>query len=379
MVAGYGKSQKTMNAIVKQVSLTFCQQRFSTVPSSTALSFGSRTKSHALLTLEPTNACNCACLHCMQNKADPAEFMPLDLADKILVQARSLGLTWVLLTGGEIALYPHLEELLGLIVKHGFYFTLVTNGSRFQERLLPLFLEPNIRKKNGGVSLSLDGARAETHDLLRRTGSFNEVIEAAGLCKLKNIPLFLKTVITTYNRDELTELALLGAGLGVKEHEFMIPCPTPRLLKERAIPPPNELAQINKWIQGTLTRIVRSNIRAESYLADSGFVTDCGAWRNIAVDSGGRQLICCNLSHLDAGDGKPTRYGEELLADLSEVPLKEGMRRHFYALARLMEARLKVAETVNGLNRYMCYWCMKEFGKLEWLKEFPDSPWAAGV
>ncbi len=68
------------------------------------------------LTLEPTNACNRACLHCSQNKADPPEFLSLDLAGEILGQAKSLGLPQVYLTGGELGVYPHLEELLNLIV-----------------------------------------------------------------------------------------------------------------------------------------------------------------------------------------------------------------------------------------------------------------------
>jgi hypothetical protein len=26
-----------------------------------------------------------------------------------------------------------------------------------------------------------------------------------------------------------------------------------------------------------------------------------------------------------------------------------------------------------------CYWCFLHFGKLEWLKNYPRSPWAAAV
>ncbi len=51
----------------------------------------------------------------------------------------------VCLTGGEVALYPHLGDLLHLIADRGFDFTLVTNGCRFPDYVLPLLLEPQIK------------------------------------------------------------------------------------------------------------------------------------------------------------------------------------------------------------------------------------------
>ena len=65
--------------------------------------------------LEATNRCNRSCRHCLRNKADPPGFLPLEVADLILSQARDLGFKAVCLTGGEVALYPHLGELLHLI------------------------------------------------------------------------------------------------------------------------------------------------------------------------------------------------------------------------------------------------------------------------
>ncbi|MBM4275364.1 MAG: radical SAM protein [Deltaproteobacteria bacterium] len=88
------------------------------------------------LTLEPTNNCNRRCLHCFVNKADAPGFLPLGLAESILSQAKDLGFQQVHLTGGEVALYSHLAELIRLIVGYGLPFTVVTNGFRFPEVLL---------------------------------------------------------------------------------------------------------------------------------------------------------------------------------------------------------------------------------------------------
>ena len=42
-----------------------------------------------------------------------------------------------------------------------------------------------------------------------------------------------------------------------------------------------------------------------------------------------------------------------------------------------MEARLNSGGSPEGLSETPCHWCLKYFGKLDWLKDFPDSPWTA--
>jgi len=185
--------------------------------------------------LEPTNKCNRSCRHCFRNKADPIGFLPLEMADGILSQAGPLGFKTVCLTGGEVALYPHLGELLRLIAARGFDFTLVTNGCRFPEAVLPFLLEPKVQERLLSVCFSLDGVRAETHDGLRGPKSFREVLEGMALCGNHHLPFSVKTVITAANRGELTELALLGARLGATEHGFLYPFPTPAFLREGLI------------------------------------------------------------------------------------------------------------------------------------------------
>ena len=149
------------------------------------------------LVIEPTNRCNRSCRHCFRNKADPPGFLPLETADTALSQAEALGFKVVCLTGGEVALYPQLGELLRLIAARRFYFTLVTNGYRFPEYVLPLLLEPKVKERLASVSFSLDGARAETHDGLRGPKSFREVIEGTTLCRNHRLPFSLKSTITT--------------------------------------------------------------------------------------------------------------------------------------------------------------------------------------
>ena len=216
----------------------------------------------------------------------------------------------------------------------------MTNGYRFPEYVLPLLLEPEVKERLVSVCFSLDGARAETHDGLRGPKSFREVIEGATLCRNHRLPLSLKSVVTTANRGELTELALLGARLGAMEHGFLYPFPTPTFIRDGLLPSPQEMQDTVRWIQDNLMGVTRNKITVEGHSMD-GVVLNCGQLVDyLNVDYQGNLIFCCTLSHMTQGDGIPTSFGGELVADLKEVSLKEAIVRQFRKAAEVMEARL---------------------------------------
>jgi MoaA/NifB/PqqE/SkfB family radical SAM enzyme len=328
-----------------------------------------------IIGFEPTNQCNRSCQHCFRNTADPVDFLPLEIADSVLSQAKALGFKAVCLTGGEIALYPHLGELLRLIAAQGFNFTLVTNGYRFPEHVLPLLLEPRVKERVASVCFSLDGARAEIHDGIRGPKSFREVLEGMTLCRNHCLPLSLKSVVTTMNRGELTDLALLGARMGAVEHGFLYPFPTPTFIRAGLLPSPQEMLETVRWIQDNLMGVTRNKITIDGCSMD-GVILNCGHLVDyLDVDYQGNLIFCCTLSHMTVGDGVPTSLGGELVADLKATSLKEAIVRQFRKAAEVMEARLNGGGNPGGLSETPCLWCLKYFGKLDWLKDFPDSPW----
>ena len=331
------------------------------------------------LAIELTNLCNRRCLQCFQNKEDPPEFLPLALAGEILGQARALGFQTISLTGGEVSLYPYLDEFLAMVVEEGFTFNLVTNGNRFREILLPLLSSPKIRKGLTEVCFSLDGAQPETHDALRGRGSFREVVEGATLCQFKGIPFCLKSIITNFNKEELTELALLGATLETQSHRFLYPFLAPRSIRAGIIPSPQEVGDIVEWIAGSLTKLIRTKILVEGFAPPTTLYTCANIERMANLDYQGNLFLCCNLSHVTEGEGRPSVFGREWLVDLREVSLKEGLIRHFHAVAELKEARLRDRGLPRDLMLDPCYWCFLHFGKLEWLRDFPESPWSVSL
>jgi len=71
-------------------------------------------------------------------------------------------------TGGEPTMHPRFSEILKMAYESGYSFGFVTNGWNFPgiyKTLLPF------REQFTVVTFSLDGAKEETHDRLRRTTS----------------------------------------------------------------------------------------------------------------------------------------------------------------------------------------------------------------
>jgi MoaA/NifB/PqqE/SkfB family radical SAM enzyme len=252
----------------------------------------------------------------------------------------------------------------------------VTNGYRFEAQVLPLLLEPAVKARLASVCVSLDGATARAHDALRGASAFAEAGEAAVLCRHHKLPLSLKSVITALNQGELEELAHLGGQWGARQHEFIFPFPTPTLIREGLLPPPDELKRKARWVKSNLAGSVKSEVTVEGF-APEEVVLNCGTVMNdLNVDYQGHLILCCQLSHVTMGDGVPNRFGGELVADLKEVPLREGIILQYRLAVKLIEERLANGGKPPGLSQTPCHWCLHHFGKLDWLKEFPDSPWA---
>lgn len=161
-----------------------------------------------------TMRCNYNCRHCLQGAGkDPVDF-PLDLFPHLLTEARQFGAKHVGFTGGEARLHPGFEQMVETVLQHGYTWSLNSNGSQTEPYL-------ELMKRSDGafksVSLSLDGADAETHDRLRqREGAFEAVIQSAQTYIEHGFDVKLTTCLHTENKHQTAEIVALGEKLGVK-------------------------------------------------------------------------------------------------------------------------------------------------------------------
>ena len=126
-----------------------------------------------------TEGCNLKCRHCwiapkFQDASHSYPVLSVDLFKSIVKQAKPLGLSGVKLTGGEPLLHPEIGKIIDHVKDQALNLSVETNG---------VLCTPEIARKIGKcknhfVSVSLDGADANTHEWVRGvTGCFESALE----------------------------------------------------------------------------------------------------------------------------------------------------------------------------------------------------------
>jgi MoaA/NifB/PqqE/SkfB family radical SAM enzyme len=331
------------------------------------------------LALELTNRCNLDCRHCLRDSRRTKHDLPLPLIRRLLQQAKRLGVSQVAFTGGEPLLHPHWQEILRLTAKQGYQFSLVTNGHRLPQAI-PFLSRPALRKKLLRIAISLDGPDASSHDAIRGRGSFRKVMAAIAAGYAHGLPLRLKFTVTRQSVERVEEMVLLAAHLGLEGIEVSHMFPTPDNLRAQLMLTPEEWRQVESKVQRLAQELkILVGMCAGGYDPNPFFL--CGSLNltELYVDSRGNLALCCMLPALRGSD--PARPEPELIADLAQVELFAAHLRLVDVIADFFRRRLRQLQRrePSELEHFQCLACARYFGKLEWLREFPQSPWSALV
>lgn len=205
-----------------------------------------------------TEGCNLRCRHCWiapkyQSEGNSYAALDLDLFKSIIEQAKPLGLTGVKLTGGEPLLHPQIEEILEYIQNENLSLTVETNGVLCTSELAHKIAAC----KDPFVSVSLDGADAETHEWVRGVeGCFDEAIK--GLSNLVGAGLSSQVImtITRHNKDQLESGMRLAERLGASSVKYNILQPTARgkkLYESGEALSIEELVDLGQWVENELS------------------------------------------------------------------------------------------------------------------------------
>ncbi|HXZ82874.1 MAG TPA: TIGR04053 family radical SAM/SPASM domain-containing protein [Acidimicrobiales bacterium] len=170
-----------------------------------------------LVLFELTRACELACRHCRaeaKRERDPDELTTDEVA-AVLDDLGALGSPRpiVVFTGGDPLMRPDLLEL----VRHGVGSQLAVSVAPAGTPRAARALFRELRQAGvATVSLSIDGASAETHDRFRLTqGSFNWTVAACVAARQAGLRLQLNTTVTAATVHELPEILSLARRLGV--------------------------------------------------------------------------------------------------------------------------------------------------------------------
>lgn len=163
-----------------------------------------------------TGQCNFKCSYCYASDLMydfTVEPSSSDI-DKIAKNILSYNPLYVVLTGGEPFVSPHIEKAISLLAnKTGIIID--TNGSRINEHLLQI-----IKNNKVIIRISLDSPRPKQNLKHRipkndKEDKYNAVLRNITKCIEMNIPIIIQTVISSQNKSEILEFGDILVRMGV--------------------------------------------------------------------------------------------------------------------------------------------------------------------
>ncbi len=146
--------------------------------------------------IDPTQACNLRCTGCWAGEYSRRNSLSLELVDRIVTEAKQLGIYWIVLSGGEPFAWPHLFELAS---RHpDVAFMPYSNSTLVDDKKADLLLEVG----NISPAFSLEGWEERT-DRRRGKGVFRMVMSAMDRLRERGVPFGFSITITSQNVYEV--------------------------------------------------------------------------------------------------------------------------------------------------------------------------------
>ena len=155
------------------------------------------------LLIDPTSACNLKCTGCWAGEYSQADNLELELMERILAEARELGIYFIVFSGGEPLVRK--KDLLHLAEKFSdMAFLAFTNGTLVDDD----FADGLAEVGNFTLAFSLEGF-AEATDGRRGKGVFAKVMEAMDRLRERGVIFGASTTYTRQNTEEVGSSAYI--------------------------------------------------------------------------------------------------------------------------------------------------------------------------
>jgi MoaA/NifB/PqqE/SkfB family radical SAM enzyme len=148
------------------------------------------------LLLSPTMRCNLNCLGCSTRRYAKDDDLPIPIMDRLLSEAREMGIHFIVTQGGEMFVY---DQMLDLYKRHkDIYFQVYTNGTLIDKKMAKIIA------KLGNVTpmISLEGFQ-ETTDRRRGKGIFDKAMQAMDFLRQEGCFFGASVTQTRLNTDEI--------------------------------------------------------------------------------------------------------------------------------------------------------------------------------
>jgi len=125
------------------------------------------------------------------------------------------------ITGGDPLLHPDFWKLTEIMREHGLLYAVMGNPYHLNEKVC----EELYKSGCTVYQMSIDGVR-QTHDFIRRKGSFDETLEKIPILKKAGIKATIMTTVSGINIRQLPEIMDTVVEYGASVFAFTRYCPT---------------------------------------------------------------------------------------------------------------------------------------------------------
>lgn len=252
-----------------------------------------------------TEGCNLKCRHCwitpkFQTEKTIWPSLNFELFKDIIKQGKELGLSGVKLTGGEPLIHPDIDKILDYVCEESLQLTIETNGVK----CTPKIATKIAKGKTPFVSVSLDGADANTHEWVRCvSGSFDAAI--LGIRNLVHVGIHPQVIMSVmkHNVHQLDAVVRLAEKEKASSVKFNMVLPTAargeQMHKAEQTLSIKELINLGSWVENVLVPLSKIDLsftwptafRSLNKLAtQSG--SCCGIFNIIGVLGSGKYALC---------------------------------------------------------------------------------------
>jgi SynChlorMet cassette radical SAM/SPASM protein ScmF len=199
-----------------------------------------------------SDQCNLSCRHCWISPGfsqSATDGIPLEHLKKTILEAKTIGLQSVKLTGGEPLLYRDIKPLLTFLASEDIAVIIETNGTLLDRHILEALQLCQVDQ----ISVSLDAATKEIHDEMRGVkGSFDQTLK--GLRLLSEFEYDFQIIMTLQreNSHEIRGLVSLAKELGAGSLKInhLVPCGRgKRVFRNRENLSPDELILLYQAVE----------------------------------------------------------------------------------------------------------------------------------
>ena len=302
--------------------------------------------------IELTYRCNIQCEHCyIPHRSGEGELQTDDWR-RVIDEATEAGCLFLLISGGEPFLRRDAIDIYLHAKRNGLLVTLFSNATMITPRIAQVLADyPPF-----SMEVSVYGASRETYGRVAKVpGAYDQAMRGIDLLLEARVPLALKTVVLTLNRDDLDGIRALAESRGLA---FRFDATVhPRLDGNKAPLPirldPDEVVALDQDSPERLEEL-RELHELLKGPPKSNHVFQCGAGRNsFHIDPFGRLMLCESV--------------ESFGFDLREGSFHEGWRRYVSGVLALETAKhTRCQECTLGAMCGQCpAWSLMENGTLD--------------